>query len=269
MTLPPAQLAELGYQAELAGLNATSPPQQQRIHGWLLRLSPGQAKRARCVNALEAGELPLDELLKRCEHSFAAAGLPLVIRLTPYSKPVDLDAQLAARGWPAYDAADVMLRERLDDLDESALPGGQFLHEVRLNEFAAQSGTLKAASAEQIAAQAERLQQSAVPYRAFWLRRNTVRGWELLAAGLIAQEGPWVGLYDIYTVPEFRRQGHAHQLCRALLLQARGAGAERAYLQVGRDNQSAIALYQRLGFIKAYGYHYRSPPGINAEACAG
>ena len=39
---------------EDAGLNASAPPQQRLLDGWLLRFSPGKAKRARCVNALAA-----------------------------------------------------------------------------------------------------------------------------------------------------------------------------------------------------------------------
>jgi hypothetical protein len=37
---------------EDAGLNASAPPQQLWLDGWLVRLCPGKAKRARCVNAL-------------------------------------------------------------------------------------------------------------------------------------------------------------------------------------------------------------------------
>lgn len=37
---------------EDAGLNASAPPQQRWLDGWLLRYCPGKAKRARCINAL-------------------------------------------------------------------------------------------------------------------------------------------------------------------------------------------------------------------------
>ena len=40
---------------EDAGLNASAPPQQLWRDGWLIRRSPGKAKRARCVNALAPG----------------------------------------------------------------------------------------------------------------------------------------------------------------------------------------------------------------------
>ena len=255
-----AELAELGRQAEQAGLNATSPPQESRIEGWLIRLSPGQAKRARCINALEPGALPVEELLARCARSFHAAGLPLVVRITPFTQPPELDALLAAKGWPAYDAAEVLLRPQLDDVLGWPLPGGQVLHAVDALDFARQMGELKGSSALEVQAQAERQSQSPVPYQGFWLRRNTIRGWELLACGQIAREGDWVGLYDIYTPAPFRGQGHARMLCLALLQQAFAQGARRAYLQVGEANAPALALYRGLGFQQAYRYHFRSPP---------
>ena len=37
---------------EDAGINASAPPQQRWLDGWLLRFSPGKAKRARCIQAL-------------------------------------------------------------------------------------------------------------------------------------------------------------------------------------------------------------------------
>ena len=50
-------------QVEDAGLNASAPPEQRWMDGWLVRFSPGKAKRARCVNAVAPGRLPLDDQL--------------------------------------------------------------------------------------------------------------------------------------------------------------------------------------------------------------
>jgi ribosomal protein S18 acetylase RimI-like enzyme len=239
--------------AEAAGLNATAPPQEARVDGWLIRLSPGKAKRARCVNALQQGNTPLEALLSRCQASFDAAGLPLILRITPFSQPPDLDAQLQALGWKFFDAADVMV---LADLPAaSSLPALQHLQNLDNAAYAALVGALRGSSAREIAAHAERMQASPVPYQGFALRDHQDR---LLACGQMAVEGAMVGLYDIFTPPEARGQGHAHTLCSALLAQAGGQGAQHAYLQVGSDNEAALRLYRRLGFSFAYRYHYRS-----------
>lgn len=242
-------LDALALRAEHAGLDASAPPQQADIDGWLIRLSPGKAKRSRCINALRQGTLPLDDLLARCQQAYDAAGLPLAIRVTPWSQPPDLDALLAAKGWGVFDAADVMV---LAALASEAAPVA--LQALDACTYAATVGTLRGSSPTAIAAHAERIANAPVTYQGFALNDA---GGQLLACGQMVVDGGIVGLYDIFSaVP---RQGHAERLCRALLSLAHGQGARQAYLQVGSDNEVAKRLYARLGFVFAYRYHYRSP----------
>jgi len=260
----PDDLLDLARRAELAGLNASAPPQQSRVDGWLLRLSPGKAKRSRCVNALAEGTLPLPDLLARCQQAFQASGLPFLLRITPYSQPADLDTRLAALGWPKVDEALVMVLPTLEALAPSArpepTPDTPFLHPVDARTYAQGVGGLRGSSPLEIAAHAERLEASSARYQGFWLRRNTVRGWEMLSCGQIALEGDLVGLYDIATPAALQGQGHARQLCLALLHEARRQGARQAYLQVDPTNAPALAVYRHLGFVDAYRYHFRQAP---------
>lgn len=247
-----ARLMSLALRAEAAGLDASAPPQQTDIDGWLIRLSPGKAKRSRCINALREGTLPLDELLARCQRAFDAAGLPLAVRVTPWSQPADLDTQLAAKGWGAFDAADVMVLDRLTP-EPSPAP----LQALDAPAYAALVGGLRGSSATAIAAHAERIASAPVRYQGYAL--NDSHG-QLLACGQMVAAGDLVGLYDIASaVP---RQGHGERLCRALLALAQAQGARQAYLQVGSDNSVAQRLYARLGFVFAYRYHYRSPEAV-------
>lgn len=246
--------ARLLARVEDAGLNAAAPPQQRVLGGWLLRLSPGKAKRSRCVNALAVGRLPLDELLARAEAAFAQAGLPFIVRITPFTQPPSLDATLAARGFVAFDDSLVMLRERLDDLAAEALPAGLEIEAPGHGAFAEAVGALRGSTLAQRQAHAERLRNAPVPYTGLLLRQ----GGELLGCGQFALEDGLVGLYDIYVQPARRNAGLARLLCGQLLLRARAAGAQQAYLQVDAANAAAHALYTRLGFVDAYTYHYRS-----------
>lgn len=247
--MPDAALQALALRAERAGLDASAPPQQADVDGWLIRLSPGKAKRSRCINALRQGTLPLDELLARCRQAFEAAGLPLAVRVTPWSRPADLDAQLAARGWGVFDAADVMVLERL-----RPDPGEAALQALDAPAYAALVGALRGSPPAAVAAHAERIASAPVSYQGFSL--NDADG-ALLACGQMVVDGDLVGLYDIASAAP--RQGHGERLCRALLALAHGQGARQAYLQVGSDNAVAQRLYARLGFVFAYRYHYRSP----------
>jgi GNAT superfamily N-acetyltransferase len=239
----------LALRAELAGLDASAPPQEANIDGWLIRLSPGKAKRSRCINALRQGTLPLDDLLARCQQAYDAAGLPLAVRVTPWSQPADLDAHLAAKGWGVFDAADVMVLDRLP-----SAPAPVALQALDAPAYAALVGAQRRSSGRAIAAHAERIANAPVTYQGFAL--NDAAG-APLACGQMVVDGDLVGLYDIASAAP--RQGHGERLCRALLALAHAQGARQAYLQVGSANDVAQRLYARLGFVFAYRYHYRSP----------
>jgi GNAT superfamily N-acetyltransferase len=241
---------------EEAGLNASAPSEQRVFDGWLVRFSPGKAKRARCVNTLAPGRLPLDDKLAQLQAFYRQQDLPLFIRITPFSEPADLDARLAALGWTTLDDTRVMVCPGLEPLQAESWPDGQTMHEVDGHTFAEAVGGLRGSPPAQRRAQAQRLAHSPVPYRGVVLRDG--QG-ELLACAQIAIEDDMVGLYDVFTAPPARGQGLARRLCTLLLMQARDAGARVAYLQVEADNVPARRAYQRLGFGDAYAYHYRTP----------
>ncbi len=253
--LNPAFDPALLSRIEDAGLNASAPPQQLWLDGWLVRFSPGKAKRARCVNAVAAGRLPIDDRLRACEAVFAEAGLPMIVRITPFTLPQALDELLASQGLHRFDDTRVMALADLSTLAaEAALPPGVEVHATGLEAFAQRVGSLRGSPLSQRQAHGQRLQNSPVPFNAFEMHVNS----ELVACGQFAIEGPLVGLYDVFTAPNARGQGYAGTLCRHMLQLAHTRGANNAYLQVDGDNDAARAVYHRLGFTDAYAYHYRT-----------
>ena len=82
-----------------------------------------------------------------------------------------------------------------------------------------------------------------------------------VACGLGVQEGEWIGLFDIVTHAEHRRQGLSTRLIAAMLDWALSQGARQSYLQVMESNQPALGLYAKLGYADRYGYWYRVPEG--------
>ncbi|MFO1330042.1 MAG: GNAT family N-acetyltransferase [Rubrivivax sp.] len=239
---------------EDAGLNASAPPQQRWVDGWLVRLNPGKAKRARCVNALAAGRRPLDEKLTEVQRDFDAAGLAMVVRITPFTAPAALDADLDARGFLAFDDTCVLAGRLHEMALHEALPPALALQRAAPEDYADIVGALRGSGSTQRRAHAQRLLQSPVPYDGFVLRR----GAEVLACGQTAREGRHVGLYDVFTAEAARSQGLSRLLCAQLLRQAAADGARVAYLQVDAGNTPALRVYRRLGFVDAYRYHYRA-----------
>lgn len=257
----PALLAAI----EDASLNASAPPEQLWRDGWLLRLNPGKAKRARSINAVADGQRPLAGKIAEAQALYAAAGLPCFVRLTPFTRPPGLETQLSAAGFEREDDTRVMVAalgsgNALPTAEPAlaagcALPAGCAFVRLAPEAYAEAVGAVRGSPPDERRAHANRLRHSPVPYVGQVLRRESDGA--VLAGGQWAREGGFVGLYDVFTDPHHRRQGHAGALCAAMLAQARAAGATWAYLQVEAANAAARSVYRRLGFTVAYAYHYR------------
>ena len=260
--LPTALLSRI----EDAGLNASAPPQQRWIDGWLVRFSPGKAQRARCVQPVAGGRLAIDDKLALAAMVYAEAKLPMVVRITPFALPRGLDVHLEALGWAAHQDTRVMVAPlaqlATDAAKAESLPRGLVFERLGLAAFAQAIGALRGSPLAQREAHAERLEAAPVPFRPLAVRRKSDGA--LLACGQFAREAELVGLYDIFTVPAARGQGLARRLCARLLSLAQAEGARVAYLQVEGANADARAVYARLGFADAYAYHYRVRPGDRA-----
>ncbi|MGH8798357.1 MAG: GNAT family N-acetyltransferase [Caldimonas sp.] len=244
---------------EDAGINASAPPQQRWADGWLVRFSPGKAKRARCINAVAAGRLPVNEKLALCEPIFREAKLPLHVRITPFSLPQQLDAQLSALGLRRQDDTRVMVRASLQELPAASVPHGTRLGRLGHHAFAELVGHLRGSTLAERKAHAERLALSPVPFHGFSL---TDEDGTAVSCGQFAIEAEFVGLYDVHTAAPYRGRGYAAALCLEMIRFSRERGAIVGYLQVDAENSAARRVYDRLGFRDAYGYHYRTRDAV-------
>jgi GNAT superfamily N-acetyltransferase len=243
---------------EDASLNASAPPQQRWLDGWILRYAPGKARRARCVNAVANGRLPLADKLAYAQALFDAAGLPLVLRITRFTQPVQLDDQLAALGYRQEGLTHVLVKAGLSIGEPAALPAGLHWAAVDVASFAEAVGGLRGSPSEHRQSHATRMALSPVPVSGYAIRRDN--DGEVVACGQFTQEGDLVGLYDVFTHDSLRGQGLARHLCERLLSIGASQGAKTAYLQVEATNTPARQVYARLGFQPGYTYHYRERP---------
>jgi len=242
-----------------AGLNASAPPQQRWVDGWLVRFSPGKAQRARCINAVAPGRRALSDRLAQCQSLYRDAGLRLIFRVTPFTQPPDLDDWLAQRGYQRFDDTRVMVCPAWPRHPPEAAPEGTLFESIDAEAYAHIVGEFRGTTPSGQQAHAERLRHSPVPYQGTVLRSADGA---VLACGQFAIESELVGLYDVFTAPGVRNRGLSRQLCARLLAQAREQGARTAYLQVDADNPAARAVYRRLGFVDGYAYHYRALPSV-------
>lgn len=240
---------------EEAGLNALQTQQQLFFDGWLLRVSPGKAKRARSVNPHFGSSLPLDAKIDHCETVYAARALPALFRMTPFARPPGLDAALERRGYVVFDPTlvQVLSLARIPDISNRA---GVELVAPPIAEFVDAVGVLRASPPEQRAAHLERLACTPLAMHAVIARIDG----RAVATGQVAIDQDLAGIYDMVTESASRGNGLATLIVNALLAWAAQRGAKHAFLQVNDDNAQALAVYRRFGFATAYEYHYRARP---------
>ena len=237
---------------EELGLNSSAPPGQLLYDGWLLRLLPGKAKRARSVNAVYASTLPLDAKLAHCERLYGAARVPMIFRMTPFSQPRDLDAELGRRGFQRFEETAVEAAPidpaRFDGADAAPMTLAAWVDAV---------GELRSSPPQHRTAQRARLEAIPLTLRAVAVERAGA----VVATGLTIVEDDCAGLFDIITREDARMRGHARAIVATLLRTAWELGARHAYLQVRADNVAARRLYAQFGFAERYVYWYRGREG--------
>jgi ribosomal-protein-alanine N-acetyltransferase len=80
-------------------------------------------------------------------------------------------------------------------------------------------------------------------------RNGTVVGW---VAGFVWLRGvvPWGRIYAIAVDPQAQGQKLGRRLMEKMIALLESQGATRVFLEVRPDNQAALRLYHRLGFVE-------------------
>ena len=237
---------------EELGLNSSAPPGQLVYDGWLLRMLRGKAKRARSVNAVYPSKAELATKIAYCERLYRSAGLPAIFRITPFSEPASLDAELERRGYGRFDATAVECAA----IDPARF-GVACAEAMDLPAWVEAVGEMRGSSREHRAAHLARLQGMPLALRSVAVQE----GGRVVATGLTIVEDDCAGLFDVITDEHARRRGHARSVVAALLRTAWELGARHVYLQVNVENESARRLYRQFGFEERYQYWYRGRPG--------
>lgn len=240
---------------EDAGLSASQPREQAIYDGWLLRYANGKAKRARSVNPIATGELPLEEKLAHCAEFYARQGVPLILRITPFSRPAGIDEALAALDFEAAEETRVMVAA-LDGADRVATPELP-VTELGRADFGVVLAGLHGLDPVRASVERDRFAHSVVD--AVYLTVHEKR--RAVACGCAVFDGALVGVYGMVTAADRRGRGIATRLVAELLQRGRDRGCATAYLQVDAANARARRVYAKFGFTDRYAYWYRSPPG--------
>lgn len=221
---------------------------------WAIRLTTGHpAKRLNSINPLDPDDsLNIEFRLKQEIVRFVEFGRPVVVRITPLASS-NLVEYLDVAGWTKFDESVVMVLDlqklNLDKITPH-LPYQDTEHWVdAVLNMEGDDKKLKRGLIEII---------KATPAQTglFLLEGDMSQPYSALRAVL---DDDLIGLFDIVTATEKRRQGLAASLILCALQWASKKGAKRAWLQVVKANKSGISLYESIGFSELYRYVYRSP----------
>jgi len=85
-------------------------------------------------------------------------------------------------------------------------------------------------------------------------------GGAVIGRGEAVLDGDWLGLHGLFVDPAHRRHGIGRAVLHALVEWGAERGATTAWLHVETDNDSALALYERLGFTTHHVCRYLTAP---------
>ena len=240
---------------EAAGFRAWPAHSVEYDGAWAIRLTPGHpAKRLNSVNPLDPGDVAdIDGRIARIAKHFDAAVRPLTFRLSPLAGAV-LSRHLDAANWSSFDESMVM-RLDLDRLDLGMAIDQIPLKDVR--RFVTAALAVRGAD-RSLRAGLTGVIASIEPVAGLFVLESAERP---VATLISVHHRELAGLFEIATLAEEQRRGHARRLILSALKWARQRGAYRGWLQVETANAAALALYRSLGFREVYRYHYRRPAG--------
>jgi ribosomal protein S18 acetylase RimI-like enzyme len=221
---------------------------------WLWRFAHGYSKRSNSFQSLDPED---DEDAERRIDYLAALsrrhGITPVFRVTPLAGGRVLDA-LDRAGWSAYEESRVLAMS-LEDCAFEPAGDVRFFNPTDPRWYRAQS-TLSQSTGKTV--ETLKILLGLIAPEARGVVAYAPDGTP--AAAALAVNAGGIGIYlNVVTDRTKRRQGYGATVMRAALRWTMENGARAAAIQVTSDNDPAIRLYESLGFVEQYRYHYRSP----------
>ena len=236
-------------------LNAWPSHKSELYDGWILRFSYFYTHRTNSVEQFGASTLSWREKVAFCENEYRRLGSPAIFKISPMVSP-DFDYVLENRGYDIQHITEVMVT----DLHKADL---SYCYD-KVN-FTDDIPDIWIESLFNLKGTVNPIHRAVVPsmYRAIVKETICASIWDngkIIATGLGILDRDYIGIYAIHVKEEFRHLGYARQICTGLLTEGMHRGADKAYLQVVKDNDAAKSLYTSLGFRHIYTYWFRVQP---------
>ncbi|PCJ24764.1 MAG: hypothetical protein COA96_08835 [SAR86 cluster bacterium] len=244
---------------EQASRQAWPALEEQHLSYGVLRYAQGVNRRANSLALFPGARFDSDDLIETTERFFAEKSLPPIVRILKSdgchgAGIEDLDRELDRKGYVAHAKSKLMV------CDLSLLPHSihneslSVFHSCNLSQWLPLWHDFSGREAEELDANRLMLQKIEFPHSYLCARsRNS----QVVSCGLGVLSNNVLGLFAIATSMQKRKQGYGRKIVTELMKWGISNGARFAYLQVELANESAIRLYQSMGFRERYSYWYR------------
>ena len=229
--------------------------------GWEMRFGNGYTGRANSVSVYEDSTKRLEDKVVYCENLYKAQGLPCNFKVTDADK--ELSEYLLNRGYKVVTPSDVMILDTDSEefakvlSDEGIVDNSAALKDVIFSdepadwfdpyfEFEGFTDEKKIETYKQFHANTKVTK----------LYVTLMHEGKVAAVASCAIEGEYSLLHNVIVDKKYRGLGLGKKLCLAAILKSKELGAKYSYLQVIKDNDVAVNLYNKLGYKKVYEYCY-------------
>ena len=241
---------------ERAAFNAWPAIEQEEYQGLMMRFANGYTKRANSANVLKLETTDYSSLTEYVERFYTAREEPCIFRIPSYTQSDEYDQYLASCGYQKQSLSLVLSCPLTSNSAQQANRLNEQSVEVvseSATDWLASYGLL---SGQDLDNQSAHLSILETIKSATYFALLKVKG-EVVACALGVVENEQLGIFDVLTREQDRGKGYATYLLRETFNWALSAGATSSYLQVVAENNSAISLYEKLGYQQCYQYWYR------------
>jgi N-acetylglutamate synthase len=236
---------------EQAGLKAWPAIDTATDGQWILRAAGGYTKRANSVQCLDPGDDgDAARRIERAVRWFRDRRLPPVFRVTPLAG-AGVTAALE-KEWTPFDHSLVLAMD-MGSLTFTADENTAFLPVASPDWLKAQQ-LLQGYDSDTVGRLQRIVERIKAPARGLVHYGEDANP---SASALMVVVNGVVFTNNVVTAEHQRRRGYARKLLASGMAWARQAGGRRAGIQVLASNAPAIALYEGLGYVRHYEYHYR------------
>ena len=229
--------------------------------GWEMRFGNGYTGRANSVSVYEDSTKRLEDKVVYCENLYKAQGLPCNFKVTDADK--ELSEYLLNRGYKVVTPSDVMILDTDSEefakvlSDEGIADNAEAFKDVIFSDEPAEwfdsYFEFEGFTDEK---KIETYKQFHANTKVTKLYVTLMHEGKVAAVASCAIEGEYSLLHNVIVDKKYRGLGLGKKLCLAAIIKSKELGAKYSYLQVIKDNDVAVNLYNKLGYKKVYEYCY-------------